>query len=47
MNAVMEGYRPSATSPSIVFLIRGSSRSVVCVPAMHDVFSYQWIILRN
>ena len=38
MNPVMEGYRPSPTSLSIVFLIRGSSRSVVSVPAMHDIF---------
>jgi hypothetical protein len=38
-NAVVEGYRPPPTSPSTVFLIRGSNRGVVTMPSMQVVFS--------
>ena len=38
-NAAMGGYRPSPTRLSTEFLIRGSARGVVSMPAVHDIFS--------
>ena len=39
MSGVVGRYRPSSTSLSTVVLIRGSSRGVVSVPAVHDILS--------